>query len=120
LALSKKWKVTEEAYRQWYKSQEEFSLGDVQFVHVADDIISRQYDRTAGYLQKYKWITSIRYEAVRPIMLKKSSLVCNGTEGSIHMPRIGCGLAGGKWELIEQIIKEELIDKEIAVTVYDL
>ena len=38
LALSKKWKVTEEAYRQWYKSQEEFSLGDVQFVHVADDI----------------------------------------------------------------------------------
>ena len=26
LALSKKWKVTEEAYRQWYKSQEEFSL----------------------------------------------------------------------------------------------
>lgn len=41
-------------------------------------------------------------------------------KASIHMPRIGCGLAGGKWEVIEQIIKEELIDKEIAVTVYDL
>ena len=41
-------------------------------------------------------------------------------KASVHMPRIGCGLAGGKWELIEQIIKEELITKEIAVTVYDL
>lgn len=29
LALSKKWKMPEEAYRQWYKSQEEFTLGAV-------------------------------------------------------------------------------------------
>ncbi|MFR9246851.1 MAG: hypothetical protein ACLVLB_15195 [Bacteroides thetaiotaomicron] len=34
LALSKKWKMPEEAYRQWYKSQEEFTLGAVQFVNV--------------------------------------------------------------------------------------
>ena len=61
----------------------------------------------------------IRYEAVRQC-LKKVALFAMEQKASIHMPRIGCGLAGGKWELIEQIIKEELIDKEIAVTVYDL
>jgi len=37
----------------------------------------------------------------------------------VHMPRIGCGLAGGKWEKIEPIILSELIDKGINVFVYD-
>jgi hypothetical protein len=35
------------------------------------------------------------------------------------MPRIGCGLAGGKWELIEPIIVRTLSEHDIAVTVYD-
>jgi hypothetical protein len=36
------------------------------------------------------------------------------------MPRIGCGLAGGKWEEIEPIIKNTLCEKGVAVTIYDL
>jgi hypothetical protein len=36
------------------------------------------------------------------------------------MPRIGCGLAGGTWDQIEMIIREELIARNIAVYVYDL
>ena len=35
------------------------------------------------------------------------------------MPRIGCGLAGGKWEEIEPIIIRQLCEKDIAVYVYD-
>ena len=119
LALSKKWKVTEEAYRQWYKSQEEFSLGDVQFVHVADDIYVANMIGQQGIYKNTNGLPPIRYEAVRQC-LKKVALFAMEQKASIHMPRIGCGLAGGKWEFIEQIIKEELIDKEIAVTVYDL
>lgn len=38
LALSKKWKIPEEAYRQWHRSQEDFQLGMVQFVKVEKDI----------------------------------------------------------------------------------
>jgi hypothetical protein len=36
------------------------------------------------------------------------------------MPRIGCGLAGGSWQEIELIIRDELTARAIAVTVYDL
>lgn len=39
---------------------------------------------------------------------------------SIHMPRIGCGLAGGKWMMVETIIQEELVSRNHAVFVYDL
>jgi hypothetical protein len=35
------------------------------------------------------------------------------------LPRIGCGLAGDKWEEIETIITRQLSEKDIAVYVYD-
>lgn len=38
---------------------------------------------------------------------------------SIHMPRIGCGLTGGKWENIEPIILETLSKNNINIYVYD-
>jgi hypothetical protein len=36
------------------------------------------------------------------------------------MPRIGCGLAGGKWEEIGKIVEEEVANIGVSVTVYDL
>ena len=38
---------------------------------------------------------------------------------SAHMPRIGCGLAGGRWELIEPLIVKTLCQRNVPVTVYD-
>lgn len=35
------------------------------------------------------------------------------------MPRIGCGIAGGKWENIEPIIIETLCKNDIQVYVYN-
>lgn len=39
---------------------------------------------------------------------------------SVHMPRIGCGLAGGRWEEVEPVVQVELCDHGVPVTVYDL
>ena len=119
LALSKKWKMPEEAYRQWYKSQEEFTLGAVQFVNVENKLYVANMIGQHGIYTDSKGLPPIRYDAVRQC-LKEVALFTIAHKASVHMPRIGCGLAGGKWELMEQIIKEELITKEIAVTVYDL
>ena len=119
LALSKKWKMPEEAYRQWYKSQEEFTLGAVQFVNVENKLYVANMIGQHGIYKDSKGLPPIRYDAVRQC-LKEVALFTIAHKASVHMPSIGCGLAGGKWELMEQIIKEELITKEIAVTVYDL
>lgn len=43
----------------------------------------------------------------------------NSRQASVHMPRIGAGLAGGKWEEIEPIIIRTLSAKNIPVLVYD-
>lgn len=47
----------------------------------------------------------IRYEAVERC-LEKLYKIAEENQASIHMPRIGCGLAGGKWECIEPIISK--------------
>jgi hypothetical protein len=39
---------------------------------------------------------------------------------SVHMPRIGCGLAGGEWGRVESIVRDTLCAEGIEVTVYDL
>ncbi|MFE3494555.1 hypothetical protein [Streptomyces sp. NPDC059175] len=38
---------------------------------------------------------------------------------SVHMPRIGCGLAGGRWSRVEPLVVERLVARGVAVTVYD-
>ena len=60
----------------------------------------------------------IRYEAVEACLVK----VCEKAQelgASVHMPRIGCGLAGGRWELIEPLIIKTLYQNNIPVIVYD-
>jgi O-acetyl-ADP-ribose deacetylase (regulator of RNase III) len=58
----------------------------------------------------------IRYTAVRQALLNINT-VAHRTNASIHMPRIGCGLAGGKWEEIQKIIEDVV---SVDVYVYDL
>ena len=117
LAISKKWKEPEQKYREWFKSQDKFELGKVQFVNVESDLSianiigQHKIKRNNGKIP-------IRYEAVRDC-LNKVAHFANENNFSVHMPRIGCGLAGGNWNEIELIIKEELIDRNIKVTVYD-
>jgi len=41
-------------------------------------------------------------------------------EATVHMPRIGCGLARGNWNVVESIINRTLTLRDIDVTVYDL
>jgi len=42
------------------------------------------------------------------------------TMATVHMPRIGCGLAGGSWDAVSELIDNTLVRNGVAVTVYDL
>ena len=61
----------------------------------------------------------IRYEALRDC-LKTVAERARATGASVHMPRIGCGLAGGDWYRVEEIITSTLVASGVEVTVYDL
>jgi O-acetyl-ADP-ribose deacetylase (regulator of RNase III) len=120
VAISKRWREPEAAYRRWNKGEGDapFALGEVQFVEVEPSLwvanmIARRNVVSAG------GVPPVRYEAVESA-LKKVAQFAKDRDASVHMPRIGCGLAGGKWEEIERIVHRTLIDHGIDVTVYDL
>lgn len=121
VALSKKWDLPEKSYRRWAKNPNDmpdFTLGMTQLVQVEDDIcvcnMIGQHDT-----RPYGDIPPIRYDRVRQC-LNKLAAYAEKQEASVHLPRIGCGLAGGTWQVIEGLIKETLITKGIEVTVYTL
>ena len=119
VAISKRWKEPEAAYRAWHKdrSKNDFGLGAIQLISVEPYVWVANMVAQRG-MKTGSQGPPIRYEAVRSC-LKSLAIEANKLEASVHMPRIGCGLAGGRWEEIEPIISEELIAESVEVTVYD-
>lgn len=120
LALSRRWTQPEARYRAWHKSggPPPFELGQVQFVEVEPhlfvaNLIGQRDIHTRG------GVPPVRYEAIRE-GLGQVAQKARELNASVHMPRIGCGLAGGKWETVGAIVEEQLSQADVPVTVYDL
>jgi O-acetyl-ADP-ribose deacetylase (regulator of RNase III) len=119
MAISAKWTEPESQYRSWHRSNDNFILGEVQFVQVEKDIWIANIIGQHGIKANNKGKIPIRYEAVAKGLSKVASLALE-IKATVHMPRIGCGLAGGSWEMMEPIILERLVKEGVSVTVYDL
>ncbi len=120
MALSRRWPEPEREYRNWHRGEtsQPFALGEVQFVQVESDIwvanlIGQRDIRQRG------GSPPIRYDALRA-GLQTVGREARRLSATVHMPRIGCGLAGGKWEEVGPIVEQELASLGIGVTVYDL
>ncbi len=118
LAISKHWREPEKEYKDWYKSGKDFELGRVQFVKTEKDIWVANIIGQHGITEDENGSPPIRYQAVEE-GLEKIGEFAKKINASIHMPRIGCGLARGNWDKIELIILNKLSKQNIAVTVYD-
>ena len=125
VALSRRSTLPEQAYRLWHTEQpdyyEPFDLGNIQlagFTHshvlVANMIAQRGIRHSASAPP------AVDYVALRGC-LNKLGEKANAWGASVHMPRIGCGLGGGEWSIVEEAILESLTDiYGVSVTVYDL
>ncbi|MEY9859120.1 O-acetyl-ADP-ribose deacetylase (regulator of RNase III) [Catenulispora sp. GAS73] len=119
LALSARWKEPEKAFRKWHRerSRNDFGLGAVQVVAVGRGLwvanMIGQHGTKTGSAGP-----PIRYEAVDECLARLAEHAVE-LKASVHMPRIGCGLAGGKWGRIEPLVAARLTERGIAVTIYD-
>lgn len=124
LAISKRWRQPRESYLRWahevWLECVPFRLGEVLFVKTDEpDIIVANLIGQRGIWQRDQVVGPIQYGSIEKGLIKVADY-CLKNNASVHMPRIGCGLAGGEWSEIEQIIKTTLLDKNINVIVYDL
>ncbi|MBO9613729.1 MAG: macro domain-containing protein [Dyadobacter sp.] len=118
VALSRRWPKPEKEFKQWYKSKVNFALGETQLVQVEENIWVANMIGQRDIKTGSSGIPPIRYEAIATA-LSKVAVFAAEKNATVHMPRIGCGLAGGTWDKMEPIIKAELTSKSILVTVYD-
>ncbi len=119
LAISNRWKQPEQQYRQSFGTGTKPQLGDVQFVQVEPHIIVANIIGQHGVRRARSDKPPIRYEAVEKA-LSTVAEYASKHGASVHMPTIGCGLAGGSWQQIEQIISRTLRAKGLEITVYKL
>ena len=119
LAVSRRWPEPEAEYRAWASTGRAggFGLGAVQCVQcepliwVANMVGQRGIKRgSSGSPIRYDALAQcLRHVAVKAVELG----------ASVHMPRIGCGLAGGTWDVVGPLVEAELVAAGVAVWVYD-
>lgn len=112
LALSKKWSFPEDFYR----ARQKYPLGHADVLAVATDIYVANMIAQHGVGLDADGNPPIRYTALIEA-LETVNAVAAKRNASLHMPRIGAGLAGGDWNAIEKIIEQ---CTTVPVTVYDL
>lgn len=122
LSLTQRYPAAEKAYRNWNVERDPvdgvpFRLGEIQLVRVTDDIHVANMIAQHGIMPKNE-IPPIRYEALERC-LNSLGVIAKFMKATVHMPRIGCGLAGGKWQYIAPLIESQLVAKGIPVDVYD-
>ena len=127
VALSNRWGKTRDAYYAWYKSAPKvpgeitgrMGLGETQLIQVEEDIWIANIVGQHGIGMGTGGRAPIRYDALRKglVAVQRWAVIL---EATVHMPRMGSGLAGGHWGNVEQMVKAELCNRGIDVTVYDL
>ncbi|MFF3333134.1 macro domain-containing protein [Streptomyces sp. NPDC002888] len=119
VALSRRWPQPEESYRAWHRERasNDFGLGALQLVQVEPYVWVANMIGQRGIRTGSKGVP-VRYEAIDAALTRLADEAL-ARKASVHMPRIGCGLAGGKWSRVEPLITERLVRRGVAVTVYD-
>jgi O-acetyl-ADP-ribose deacetylase (regulator of RNase III) len=115
LAISKRWPQPRAEYMK-DKVAQSLKLGTVNLVRVQRAI----WVANMVAQRDIRWrdgVPPIRYDALLEC-LKTLGFHAHQLNAMIHMPRIGCGLAGGKWEMVEPLLRDTLPGTQIFV--YDL
>lgn len=120
LAISRRWPEPERRYRDWSRGLEAraFELGEVQFVTVESGLVIANLVGQHG-LRRRGSEPPVRLLAIARGLSTVADRAL-ALQASVHMPRIGCGLAGGTWREIGPVVERELVARGVDVTVYDL
>lgn len=119
--LGRRYPDAKKAYHSYLKSVgKENALGACCIASVGEQlVVANVFGQERIYPTKDGKIP-LDYDALRKgLNTCKTIMSAMNEEFTIHMPRIGCGLASGKWEEVESIINEVFSENDIQVYVYD-
>lgn len=101
-------------FTKW--AEDGLELGNYHMFNAGDRVRVFSMVAQHGY-QPSRGQPPIRYAALSRCLEQLAS-VCQRLAASVHMPRIGTGHAGGRWEMVSELINRHLVSKKVPVTVY--
>jgi hypothetical protein len=118
VGLKQKWPQAQREFRTWAAAnRRNLKLGQVHIVRVSDDVSIASMVCQKGYGPSPR--ARIRYAALEECLSKVAD-AAGRIRGAVHMPRIGCGQAGGAWFIVEELISSALLTAGVPALVYDL
>jgi len=109
-AIAKKWPAVKKRYEEYL-----MLIGNADVFPIGDSLFMANLYAQNGLRSKTN-PKPLRYGHLSQTL---STLEVHGFN-CIHMPKIGCGLAGGDWNIVSEIIQDTLVDYGIEVYVYEL
>jgi O-acetyl-ADP-ribose deacetylase (regulator of RNase III) len=120
--VGRRWPHVRQAFLAWHHGaaagEPPFELGQVQVVEAEAGLWVANMLGQHGVLPR-DGVPPIRYDALRQA-LGRVAIVARDHGASVHIPRIGCGLAGGSWNVVGPMVGQTLCEAGVDVTVYDL
>lgn len=108
-SLAEKWPQVKTSYHDFYAERDYLNLGEIRPVKVGENlyVVNMITQDNFGY-------DGGLYVSYAAIEIAFDSLVKSinrfGLEKTIHVPKIGCGLAGGDWEVVKEILGRVIPD----------
>lgn len=118
--------IVKENYHLLGKSFLQNNLGYVQFVEVLSDkkyehkLVFANMIAQRGIINKTSNPRPLNYLALVKSMVGVSQYISKNFDGDvqIHAPKFGCGLAGGNWKFVEELVNDIWVQQ--SVFIYDL
>lgn len=112
--------------KKFYKAEYQFQIDHGMVfmpLGMIDMVVAGRETYVCNMVAQHRTIRTVKqpicYKSLEVCLTKLAETAIE--EGaSVHMPRIGCGLAGGDWNVVESIINRTLTLRDVDVTVYDL
>ena len=118
LTVRKKWPEAQKAFRAWAEPpHRNLRLGRVHVVGAEDHLAVASLVAQHGFHASPK--PRIRYLALKSC-LEELSMIALQRHATVHMPKIGSGLAGGSWSIVRELVQETLCRRGVKVFVYEL
>lgn len=117
-ALRDKWPAAQQGFRTWAESERSnLRLGRVHLGTVDESLAIMSMVAQHGYGPSPK--PRIRYAALKACLEQLGQFAAD-RGATVHMPKIGSGLAGGSWSVIRELVQEAVCAKGVKVVVYEL
>jgi hypothetical protein len=115
-AVRDRWPHVQSEFIAW-ADKDRLRLGNVHIADVSTGVAVASMVAQHGYGKSSK--PRIRYQALEAC-LQLVATEARTRGASVHGPRIGAGEAGGRWQVIAELLDRMLVQQGVPVTIYDI